>query len=395
MSETIRTEVAIIGAGPAGSTLGTLLAGKGIDVVILDRDLFPRDKLCGEFLSYDALPVLELIDMNGRLQEAGATQIRRCRIVGQRREVEFELPLPARGISRLTLDHLLLRRAAEAGTRVMEGWTAERIVHDGQKVRVEISRGETIATLETAIVAGAWGRWGRIDKQLGRPFFNDTSHRHFGFKRHYRPVNGMRSDSIDLYSFDGGYLGVSGVEGGITNICGLVHQSRLSGNKGGWDGFVQTLKEKNRPLERLYASHEPAQDGFLSSDPVIFRAKSAAERGMLLIGDAAGIIDPLTGSGMAMAMQSALLAATAIVSRLGGSEPFHADHDYARRHDDFFRSRLRWSRRVARLLSNPRLLETLLATIPSPAIGRWLLGKTRASRRQLDSAIEQWNILSS
>src|SRR5207302_9219575 len=128
-------------------------------------------------------------------------------------------------------------------------------------------------------------------------------------------------------------LGVNDVEDGITNICGLVHANRLQGHKGRWDAFVETIRAEERPLESMYAQYEPAQDGFLSSEPVIFRSRSAVEDGIFMIGDASGVIDPLTGSGMAMAIQSALLAAPFIVSLLSGKRE-HCERNYRARHHE-------------------------------------------------------------
>src|SRR6266576_6794386 len=92
-------DVAIVGAGPGGSTLAALLARRGLSVALIDRDTFPRDKLCGEFLSYDALPIVERLGVD----LAGAPEIRRCRVVGRRRTYEFEFPHAARGVSRMLL----------------------------------------------------------------------------------------------------------------------------------------------------------------------------------------------------------------------------------------------------------------------------------------------------
>jgi flavin-dependent dehydrogenase len=205
----------------------------------------------------------------------------------------------------------------------------------------------------------------------------DRSHRNFGFKRHYR---GPQEATIDLYSFRHGYLGVNAIEGGMTNICGLVHASRLAGHKGRWDAFVETIRGEEAKLEELYARYEPAQDGFLSSEPVIFRARSAVEGGIFMIGDASGIIDPLTGNGMAMAIQSALVAAPYILRLLGGGERGAIENAYREEHRAMFAGRIRWSRQVARLLSRPALLDAAIGAVRAPAIGRLLLRRTRADR---------------
>src|SRR5689334_14940890 len=305
-------DVAVIGAGPAGSTLAALLASRGVSVALIDRDAFPRDKLCGEFLSYDALPIVELLGVD----LGDAPHVQRCRVVSRHAKYEFDLPHAARGVSRMTLDDLLFRAAVRNGAKAIT---------------------ETVTSLDSIkakVIAGAWGRWGRFDTQLGRGFVRDRAHRNFGFKRHY---HGPATNVIELYSFRRGYLGVNSVDGGVVNICGLVHASRLEGHKGRWDAFVETIRNDEPTLDALYAAHEPAQEDFLSSEPVIFRARSAVEAGIFMVGDASGVIDPLTGNGMAMAMQSALLAAPLILRllRSAGERP-RIEREYRERHRAMF-----------------------------------------------------------
>lgn len=378
----------MIGAGPAGSTLAALLAGRGIDVVLIDRDRFPRDKLCGEFLSYDALPVLEPLGLTAAIEERGAPRIERCRVVGRRHTYDFDFPARAFGVSRLFLDDLLVRTAAARGARVYEGATATLLEPDA----VTIAGNDAPSTvIRCRAVAGAWGRWGRFDTLLGRRFARDRTHRNFGFKRHYRALASRDRDLIELYSFRRGYLGVSGVEDGLTNICGLVHAGRLAGHKGRWDSFVAGIRAEEPHLERMYAMHEPAQDDYLSSEPVIFRARSAVEGGIFMVGDAAGIVDPLTGNGMAMSIQSSLLAAKHLLRLLErpGERPA-VEAAYRDEHRALFAPRIRWSRSVASLLSRPRALDFALATSRSPRLGEILLRHTRASRESLDRLVESW-----
>jgi flavin-dependent dehydrogenase len=363
--EVTDVDVAIIGAGPAGSTLASLLAARGRSVALIDRDVFPRDKLCGEFLSYDALPLVEQLGVD--VATHGAPSIDHCRLVGSRRIYAFDFPKPARGVSRLLLDDLLLRAAIARGALAMQGRTASTLaanevtLADGSRVRARV-------------IAGAWGRWGRFDQQLARAFVRDRAHRNFGFKRHYRAAAGG-DGVIELHAFRRGYLGVNEVEGGITNVCGLVHASRLAQHKGRWDTFVEQIRDEAPRLETLYAGLAPAQDGFLSSEPVIFRARSAVEEGIFMVGDASGVLDPLTGNGMAMAIQSAYLAAPFIEQAL--SDRTSAENGYRNAHHKTFAPRIAWSRRIAFLLSRPALLDLALTALRSRAVGRFLLRKTR------------------
>jgi flavin-dependent dehydrogenase len=372
----VEVDVAIIGAGPAGSTLAALLAQRGANVTLYDRESFPRDKLCGEFLSYDALQIL---DAMGALQTIDAQRvpaIEQCRIIGRRRTYTFALPKPARGVSRMLLDHTLLNKAKSNGARF------------------EVETVANLNAVNAKIVVGAWGRWGRFDKELHRSFVEEKD-RSFGFKRHYRKAANRHlstgTNQIDLYSFEHGYLGVNAIEGHETNICGLVHASRLAGHKGRWDAFVETIRNEEPQLEALYARYEPAQEHFLASEPVIFRARSAVEGGVFMIGDASGIIDPLTGNGMAMAIQSALLAAPLLLRLLESpAQRTTIEDEYRSAHHRFFAPRIAWSRGAARLLSRPRLIDAALATVRTPKIGELFLRKTRASAESIERMAAAW-----
>ncbi|HVS32740.1 MAG TPA: NAD(P)/FAD-dependent oxidoreductase [Thermoanaerobaculia bacterium] len=383
--DAVEVDVAIIGAGPAGSTLAALLARRGMSVALVDRDRFPRDKLCGEFLSYDALPILERLGVLEELDRRGAPLIDRCRVVGRSRSYEFGFPHPARGVSRLLLDELLENAAVAAGAHDFTGQQATGL---GPGTSVALEDG----MLSAKVIAGAWGRWGRFDAQLKRQFVHDRSHRHFGFKRHYS--NGARVSSpapILLYSFTRGYLGVNPIESDLTNLCGLVHASRLTNHKGRWDAFVEAIREEDPQLDALYGTLQPAQDNFLSSEPVIFRARSPVEDGVIMVGDASGIVDPLTGNGMAMAIQSALLAAPFIVELAAGTRDRQAvQNAYRSAHRDFFSGRIRWSRRIARLLSNPRLLNLAMFTVRSPQVGELFLRRTRADEEAASRLVKSW-----
>ncbi|MGA7616313.1 MAG: NAD(P)/FAD-dependent oxidoreductase [Thermoanaerobaculia bacterium] len=388
--KTVRADVAVIGAGPGGSTAASLLARRGRDVVLIDRERFPRDKLCGEFLSYDSLPILDRMGLTGSIDALGAVKIRRCRIVGTETGYEIELPHPARGISRMALDAMLTADALKEGAQDLTGWAAETI-EPGDPYRIVIvNRDREKLRVEARTVIGAWGRWARFDRQFAREFVTDRRNRHFGFKRHFRSEHGA-GDTILLYPYRNGYLGASGVESGATNICGIVHASRIRGLRGGWNTFISGLSEESEPLRELFASHTPEQDQFLSSDPVIFRPKAPVVAGILLVGDAAGMIDPLTGNGMTMAIQSAVIAARNTASILDGTASRgEIERSHVHEFRGFFASRLRWSRRAAFLLSRPSLLNAALKTLGSTRIGETFLHRTRARLDDVERLADGW-----
>lgn len=388
--DSIRAEVAIIGAGPAGSTLAALLARRGIDTILLERDDFPRDKLCGEFLSWDALPVLERIGVLASIDAAGASRISRGVIVASSRNYELRFPGVARGVSRRLLDRLLVERAAALGAHVLTRRTVESIERREHQCTIRCrTRAGEIESIESRVLIGAWGRWGRLDRILDRDFIT-VNKRHFGFKRHYEQ-RGDSSDTIALYSYGGGYLGASPIEGARLNICGLVDQARMKGMMDGWDGFVRRIRGERSVIDSLFSQREPAQPEFLSCEPVIFAARDPVQNGVILIGDASGIVDPLAGNGMAMAIQSALLAAGTVLQRLsGGAIADNANDWYRHTHSLWFDSRIRWSRRAARLLSRPRLLDAAIASVPVARVGEILVRKTRGDLQSLHRLLDAW-----
>jgi menaquinone-9 beta-reductase len=363
----MRYDVAVIGAGPAGATLATLLALSGRSVALIDRDEFPRDKVCGEFISWDAHPILEALGL-AELLKRGA-EIDRCRLFAGRRSLSFPLPSTARGLSRFVLDHALLERAGAAGATILTGWNVDEVGEGSNRVHCRNAGGEMI--LEADLIAGAWGRWGRLDHQLSRPFVTEREERWFGFKRHFAARK--NDGAVDLFAVENGYVGVAPIEGELTNLAGLVHQKLLRRSAGQWEEVAAGLAGDHPELKDLIAStpHGP----FLSSGPLIFSRRAPQQRGVLMAGDCATLVDPLTGSGVAMAIQSAVVLFDHLISRR--LDTFRTSHE------QMFGDRLRWSRMLARALRSPRLLSRLLTLPGAGALGSSLTRRTRATETEV------------
>jgi menaquinone-9 beta-reductase len=379
-----RCDLLIIGGGPAGATLASIAARHGASVVVLERDSMPRDKVCGEFLSWDAFPILERIGAMEAIQQCAPARITRAMVVTPRRMTESPLPQTAYGISRMRLDEILLRNAIASGATVGEECVVESLERSSAGHAVVFhARGSESRRIDAKLAVGGWGRWGRLDLELRRKFTSDRRQRHIGFKRHY--AGGLTApDVIELHPFRGGYLGVQPIEGERSNLCGLVHQSEISSLKGGWPRFTETLAASSRSLHALFETAEPLQDAFLSSDPVIFRAKEPVHEGAILIGDSAGLIDPLTGNGMAMAIQSAALAAPFALAILSGGDRAQLLGAYPRAHRELFATRLRWSRLAAATLRRPGLVGAGSAAGIASSLLALFTARTRASAQQVE-----------
>lgn len=332
-------DVLIVGAGPAGSAAAATLAMAGRRTLVLEKDRFPRAKVCGEFLSGAAREDLRRLGVLAEV-EAGAERIERGFLhLPRGRSVPFELPATALGISRFRLDDLLARRAAAVGADVRHGprvTSIERLAGSGFQVRF-ISDGRA-STLEARSVVGAWGRWDALDRGLERRFLAGRS-RFFGWNRDFVGGGDRLAGQVHLFLFPGGYCGLSRVEGGATNLAGVISERARRRLDTGWDAVVAHARRSSPALDEAMANLREGPGGFLGIGPVFFTVKPPVENGMLMIGDAAGVIDPFSGEGQAAALGSGILAAEILSHGLKGQISMDdVARDYA----------LAWRRRFAR-----------------------------------------------
>jgi flavin-dependent dehydrogenase len=349
-------DAVVVGAGPAGSAAATLLAGCGRKVLLLDKDSFPRPKVCGEFLSADAVPSLERLGARDAVLRATAERMTRGTFhLPSGRAVPFALPEPAIGISRLCLDDLLARRARDAGADVRFGarvLAAAPAGTGGFVVRVVERSAETF--IETRAVIGAWGRWDALDRSLDRGFLRGSPY--FGWSRDYENAGPSLRGEVRLYLFAGGYCGLSRVEGGAINLAGVISETAWKRAGGGWSGVLLAARRSNPALDAALSGLAPGPVGFLGTGPVFFTAKPPVENGILMAGDAAGVLDPFSGEGMSAALASGILAADVVERGLAGdlSRDESArvyETEWRRR----FARRFAWSAAFRRLILHPTI----------------------------------------
>ena len=354
MTET--ADAVVVGAGPAGSAAATLLADRGRKVLLVEKDAFPRPKVCGEFLSADAVPSLERL--GAREAVLGATEERMTRgtlHLASGRAVPFDLPEPAIGISRFRLDDLVARRARDAGAVVRFGARAVAAGlggQDGFVVRVVERSAES--SVETPAVSGAWGRWDALDRSLERGFLRGS--RYFGWSRDYENAGRALEGEVRLYLFAGGYCGLSRVEGGAINLAGVVSEAAWKRAGGGWSGVLLAARRSNAALDAELSGLAAGPVGFLGTGPVFFTAKPPVENGILMAGDAAGVLDPFSGEGMAAALASGILAADVVERQLAGElSRDEAARAYEAEWRRRFARRFAWSAAFRRLILHPTI----------------------------------------
>ncbi|HKC25629.1 MAG TPA: FAD-dependent monooxygenase, partial [Thermoanaerobaculia bacterium] len=339
---TLRCDVAVVGGSLAGSAAAGALARDGVDVVVIEKARFPRAKICGEFLSYEALPALERLGALAAVRGAGAETISRFTVVRpDGRAVEAPLASPVLSISRERLDTIVARAAEGVGARFLFGSPVLALEGGlGKGFRLE---GPDLA-VEARVVIGAWGRYAPLDGKLGRPFFGRPATL-FGFKKHLSGESARLAGRAVLHVFPGGYLGLSRVEGGAVNLAALASPALAKEAHHDFDLLLGGLRERSPALARDLDGLVPEPGPVLLSEPVHLGAHGAIAHDVLLAGDAAGVLDPYTGAGMATALLTGEAAGEPVAAFLQGRLSAAALREaHARRHREIAGARFFWSR---------------------------------------------------
>lgn len=314
----------IIGAGPAGSTAAIQLAKNQQRVLLLEKSRFPREKLCGEFLTPECLNIFDSLGICERLFDAGARIIRHFRLFApDGRSLEVPMEWMANGhphaisLTRAKLDWLLLQRAREVGVDVREGFhVSPRLTWQGNLSVIEgKADGLTTEKFAATLVIDASGRNGVFSNQNPQPASRFAGSRLFGCKVHLRGVEGLH-ELGELYFFGDGYGGLTEVEGDRVNLCFLTTEATLRKAKGDRQQLLDLTLRSNQAARRRLQSAVVAGE-WLGAGPIIYGRRRTMP-GVLAIGDANAFIDPFTGSGMLLAFTAGKLAA-AIINEAFGS----------------------------------------------------------------------------
>ncbi|HEY7368777.1 MAG TPA: FAD-dependent monooxygenase [Thermoanaerobaculia bacterium] len=313
-----RFDAAVVGAGLAGSAAAAILASAGRRVLLLEQEIFPRHKVCGEYLSPSAQAPLSRLGLLAEIDGLGAEQIREGSIhVPGTPEVSFRLPRGARGVSRYRLDALLASHAGRTGAEVRFAARVTQVEGDPGDFRFRVKHGGGDEEISARAIIAAHGRWNALDKDEAQAAAH-SPRRHLAWSRDYLADESL-AGRVRLYLFPGGYCGLSRVEGGIVHLAGVIAERERRRIPPGWEAVVAHAAAANADLSRDLSRLHPGPGGFLGTGPVLFTAMPPVQRGMLMAGDAAGMLDPFSGEGQSSALSGGILAAETIEAFLVGA----------------------------------------------------------------------------
>ncbi|HYK77384.1 MAG TPA: NAD(P)/FAD-dependent oxidoreductase [Daejeonella sp.] len=361
----------IIGAGLAGLICGILLNRRDIGVTIIEKKKFPFHRVCGEYISNEVLPFLNTLGLNiENLEPSHIDQL----TISSARGMVLESPLQQGGfgISRYVFDHHLYQLANREGVEFIFS-KANEIIYTDEGFQVQLANNQT---LYSPLVIGAYGKRSNLDQKLKRSFFYRRSP-YLGVKYHLH--TDLPTNQIRLDSFSGGYSGICSIESGKYNLCYLSEVSNLK-KYGNLAEMEEQILFKNPHIRHLFKNSE-----FLFNKPIVineisFDQKSLIENHVLFCGDAAGMISPLCGNGMAMAIHSGKILAESILQCYIPNSSFNRsllEKIYQQRWKKTFAARLQTGRFMQKLLVNKHLSHWAISALKkTPSITQFLVKNT-------------------
>jgi flavin-dependent dehydrogenase len=348
-------DVAIAGAGPAGALAAIILARAGLRVRLFDRATFPRPKLCGDTPNPGAVAVLQRhVDVAPLLSQSdpidgmvvtgpGGVAIR----------ATYGRGLNGRAITRAAFDHWLITHAIAAGATLEENAVIKDAVIAGDRVAgVVVARGERSIAHPSRLVIAADGRRStlavnrRLSAQPRRP-------RRWAIGAYFSDV-GERTRLGEMHVRSGHYIGVAPLPDGLTNACLVIPHHQGDAPIGDPLSLLRSHLDRDPDLRARFQDAKPAAPPAVLG-PMAVDARAAGEPGLLLAGDAAGFIDPMTGDGLRFALAGAELAATTALDVVAGRTPIERAHlELAAKRRAAFTNKWRFNRTLRSLVASPR-----------------------------------------
>ena len=348
-------DIIVAGAGPAGSSAAIHLAQHGLRVLLVEQKKFPRPKLCGEFISPECGRHFEKLGVASAMNTRGPAKLTET-VFYSTRGHHVSIPstwfggTAALGLSRAVMDDVLLRRAQDSGVTILEGASISEPLRNGNDVlgvKVKTDEYRAPITIDATGRARILTRKLNISERRSKPKL-------IAFKAHLRNTR-VAPNTCEIYFYPEGYGGLSSVEGDVSNLCFIISAEEVKRHYSDPEAVVREIVMKNRRAAFTLAHAEPESEWLSASWERFGRQQPSPAKGLLAIGDSAAFIDPFTGSGMLMALESGELAAQVIARHQNDLASDALRSDYTSSYIRKFDSRLRicgWLRRAA---FSPRL----------------------------------------
>jgi flavin-dependent dehydrogenase len=367
-----KPNIIIIGGGLAGLTSAILLAKADFSVTLIERKKFPFHRVCGEYVSNEVLPFLKSIGFNPKDFKA-ATISKLIITAPNGKALKANLDLGAFGISRFELDNALYQIALKAGVIFLLETKVLDVFFEEEKFRVEF----TNQTLNADLVIGAFGKRSNLDQKLNRKFFYQRSP-YLGVKYHIK--SDFPTNTIQLDNFKGGYCGINKIENDLYCLCYLIENKYLK-EYGSIPKMEEAILYQNPRLKHHFKNATFVWEQPETINEISFEKKSLIENHILMCGDTAGMIAPLCGNGMAIAIHSGKIIANLTIDictdGIDKEKRNNLEQGYQSEWNKQFALRLRVGRGVQNLFGNEILTQAAISILRiSPTLVKFLIKKT-------------------
>lgn len=341
-------QVVVVGGGLGGLTTALHLTKRNIDCLLIEKSTYPSHKVCGEYVSNEVLTYLNYLEIDPTM--LGAKSISKYLISTKTgKTVKGNLQLGGFGISRYSLDNLLYNQLLRIGGQIV----FDQVI--SLKFNEDLFLVDTIGgvQLEASFVIGAFGKRSNLDKALNRSFIQKKSH-WLAVKAHYQ--FDFEDDLVALHNFDGGYCGLSKVESDAVNTCYLTTYASFK-KAGNIEKFQQKIMAKNPYLNSFFNNAKLLFEEPLTISQVSFEKKRVVENHILMAGDTAGLVHPLCGNGMAMAIHAAKLCSELLIRFFNReiSNRVQLEEMYKKQWDFHFAKRLKTGRVLSKVFLSDQL----------------------------------------
>jgi len=374
MTDQNKYDACIIGGGLAGLALSIQLAKLGYTVALFEKEQYPFHKVCGEYISLESWNFIESLGLP--LTEMKLPIINKLIVTAPNgNQLNQELPLGGFGISRYKLDAALKEIAVANNVILFENCKVNGVQFFNEEFHLQTTNGEFYGR----VCCGSFGKRSNLDVKWNRPFVYQKPNKlnnYIGVKYHIKTK--FPADTIALHNFRNGYCGMSKIEEDKYCLCYLTNAENLKASNNSIEAMEKNILRKNRHLQHIFENSEILYESPVTISQISFDKKSQVENHVLLMGDAAGMITPLCGNGMSMALHGSKIASGFIHEFLSGKiSRAQMEGGYTKKWRSTFSKRLQTGRRIQSMFGKTGVTNFFIAVMKRfPALTKALIKQT-------------------